>query len=106
MGEAERYGASWADYRRRVRWFLGSAGGFVGAGVVGIALLLASAPTPVVVPVAVVGVVTWVAIMVGAYRLQDWRCPRCGHLFALRNTPLARRCMSCGLPKWSTDGRS
>lgn len=55
-----------------------------------------------------------VAFTVAGYRAGNFQCPRCGELFFHKfddrawrrdwaHNPFARRCMHCGLPKWSTD---
>jgi hypothetical protein len=91
----ERYAAAWRSYRWRFRLvalvFLGGpvilqvlAGLRVGdAECTGVAL-------------------GWlVAFVITGVRWRLWHCPRCqGHFFLLN--PFARRCLSCGLPKWAS----
>jgi len=48
--------------------------------------------------------IAWLVLsLVGWLRLVFWRCPRCGRHFFFNgiSNPFARRCMHCGLPKWS-----
>jgi hypothetical protein len=40
----------------------------------------------------------WIAVyLTGAWWLTEWRCPRCGKIFA--NRLWTQRCISCGLSK-------
>ena len=40
----------------------------------------------------------WIAVyLTGAWWLTEWRCPRCGKIFA--NRLWTRQCISCGLTK-------
>jgi hypothetical protein len=40
----------------------------------------------------------WIAVyLTGAWWLTEWRCPRCGRIFA--NRLWTQRCISCGLSK-------
>jgi hypothetical protein len=42
--------------------------------------------------------VFWIAVyLTGAWWLTEWRCPRCGKIFA--NRLWTQRCISCGLSK-------
>ncbi|MFZ0773488.1 MAG: hypothetical protein WCA49_19870 [Candidatus Sulfotelmatobacter sp.] len=42
--------------------------------------------------------VGWIAVyLAGAWWLTEWRCPRCGKIFA--NRLWTQRCISCGLSK-------
>jgi hypothetical protein len=47
----------------------------------------------------------WIAVFfVTAIRLQSFRCPRCGEKFFVSSkyhNVFARRCLNCGLPKYS-----
>ena len=43
-------------------------------------------------------------VMVAHLRLMCWPCPRCGRSFHLSwwyGNAFARRCVHCGLPKWT-----
>ena len=43
-------------------------------------------------------------LVVTHLRLMHWPCPRCGrsfHVSWLYGNPFARRCVNCGLPKWT-----
>jgi hypothetical protein len=48
----------------------------------------------------------WIVIFfVTAIRLQSFRCPRCGEKFFVSrryHNVFARRCLNCGLPKFSS----
>jgi rubrerythrin len=42
--------------------------------------------------------VGWICVyLAGAWWLTEWRCPRCGKIFA--NRLWTQRCISCGLSK-------
>lgn len=61
-----------------------------------------------VIALPVWGVFAWIA----AYKKGNFRCPRCGESFfvawdnrrwhqGLRNKLWTRKCLHCGLPKWT-----
>ena len=66
--------------------------------------------------VAVTAVAWMIAFCMAGYRLSNFACPRCGEPFFRKfddrpsrrdwaHNPFARRCMHCGLAKWSTEAR-
>ena len=85
---------------------IGDAGALTRAG--GRTLLGGLAPLPIFVAIAV-----WmIAFAIVGYQKSNFACPRCGKPFFRRfddrpwrrswvHNPFARRCMHCGLPKWS-----
>ena len=97
---------AWKRYQfwRRLFWlvFFGSPVFFIGIGIPLMELFESEVPG---YPVAfvVMAAFAWTGYEVGSFR-----CPRCGEYFhscywgglPYRN-PLARRCLNCGLPKWS-----
>lgn len=55
------------------------------------------------IPVALV----WMAAFaITGFRVQCWKCPRCGNWFSAKwyynKSFLARKCVHCGLPKFAT----
>lgn len=98
------YAAQWARLRvmeRRERlWRLF----VVGAALAGFALMRL---VHTAIPFYVLVGVGFAACFVVQFPRVFFRCPRCGHHFFvgtwLQNMS-ARRCMNCGLPKWSSDG--
>ena len=45
----------------------------------------------------------WIAVyLTGAWWLTEWKCPRCGKIFA--NRLWTQRCISCGLSKDDVEG--
>ena len=75
-------------------------------GFLAIALLvgLLSKLSPDDVVFYILGLTWMIAFIVVAIRLQFFKCPRCHHKFfgsAGYSNPLARKCLHCGLPKWS-----
>jgi hypothetical protein len=101
MNNASFYVVAWSDYRRRCRWFLGVwFGGLLVAALFGtLATFINAIPAngPVFIALAVSW---WLALMILAFRIFLFRCPRC-NLFASFTNPLAKKCSDCGLPKWS-----
>ena len=68
-------------------------------------------------PVLIAAFVWIVASAAIGYVKSNFRCPRCGELFFRKfddrswrrdwqHNPFARRCMHCGLAKWSTEDPS
>jgi hypothetical protein len=93
-----QFAFAWGDYRRRRRWFLR-----VVVGGVVIAALLAALSTWLTLGIVVFWVlgVPWIiSVLVVAVLLQFFKCPRCHQPFSNGN-PFARKCLHCGLPKWS-----
>jgi hypothetical protein len=89
--EVGRYRRAWHSYvaRRNLVVVL-----FI--GLVPMGFLIAKLKLNEIVSMGVM--VGWIAVyLAGAWWLTQWRCPRCGNLFANRLwTP---RCISCGLSK-------
>lgn len=102
VSESPDYTSEWEDYSRRVRWFFGSwLGGFAVVGLLA-AVLGRLAIAGLVLTILAVA---WIALfIVLAVRLQLFKCPRCRQKFFMafsHYNPFARRCVHCGLPKWS-----
>lgn len=58
-------------------------------------------------PLYVVSGVWMVVLLVVCHRMKQFRCPRCGKpFFQARwyHNDVARRCVHCGLKKWSDVG--
>jgi len=97
-GERVRYQRAWRDYWRR--WWLmwGLFFGFVPCGVAASNLL----PT-----IAAEVLVAWaVGLAMSALAVGLFRCPACGRCFHQTwwwGNPFSRRCLHCGLRKWSTE---
>jgi hypothetical protein len=96
------YGRQWDEYRRSRNIVLVALVGFVPFSAV--ARLLANlTKIPSLFAIAMFG---WLVLLVcGAGGLGSFRCPRCGELFGetwwYRVGVFARRCMHCGLKKYS-----
>src|SRR5437867_2231180 len=104
MSISSQFEFAWRDYRRRRRWFFGTwLGGFV------IVASLAAIFDRLSLRTAgfwILGPAWMICFLVGALRLQLFRCPRCHRPFFNAywyGNPLARRCVHCGLPKWSAE---
>src|SRR2546428_14131174 len=102
MDDQSHFAFAWQDYRRRRRWFFGIwLGGFL---VVALVARLLSKLSLGDLDFAVLGPAWMTAFVVVAIRLQFFRCPRCHRKFfgaLLYSNPLAKKCVHCGLPKWS-----
>src|SRR5437879_5295172 len=102
MNSTSEFTSAWDDYRRRRRWFFGVwLGGFL--FVASLAALLNKLSLGDLA-FWILGPAWMASFVVVAARLQLFRCPRCHRRFF--NTfwygnLLARRCVHCGLPKWS-----
>jgi hypothetical protein len=95
---SSRFSNAWNDYRRRRRWLI----------------VWICSPLPVLLWYAlfdgkeIPGIMAFwgfVFLIIG-FRLSTFRCPRCGNFFFLKfllSNQFARRCVHCGLPKWSLD---
>jgi hypothetical protein len=98
------YEAQWQDYRRRSRLGLLLFLGYVpGVALLGLPLTLLFSSG---IPILVVAGAWMLALSVIGNRGLAWRCPRCGEHFFRGSwyyNSFARRCVHCGLPKWSTD---
>lgn len=96
------FALAWNDYHRRRRWFFGVwLGGF--AILVTLDMLLSKLPLRGLV-FDVLGPIWMIGFVIVAIRLSLFRCPRCHHRFFTtwwHGNPLARKCLHCGLPKWS-----
>jgi hypothetical protein len=102
MSDSPDFAVAWNDYRHRRRWFFGVwLGGFLAIALL-VGLLSKLSPDDVVF--YILGLTWMIAFIVVAIRLQFFKCPRCHHKFfgsAGYSNPLARKCLHCGLPKWS-----
>jgi hypothetical protein len=98
------YAEKWDDYRRRKRlcWVLFLT--YVpGRFAIGLALgrLFSSE-----LPLGIVAGMWMLALLIAGNSAIAWRCPRCGKPFFRRwwrYNSLARECLHCKLPKWSTE---
>lgn len=107
--DRDRYAAAWKRYKvLRLLFFV------LGVGwlpfVLGIVMFTdhwsLNSATDYPAMVAWFLVLLWViaACVVGAMRIL-WPCPRCGKLFRGFFRPfLPKRCVHCGLPRWSSRG--
>jgi hypothetical protein len=103
------HSCAWREYRRlRRQGVVVLLGGFVLEIVllVGMTLLLGPAGFHRVVPITLgsVAIVWFVASIIVGDRYQRWPCPRCGRPFGKTfwwHNPFARKCVHCGLPKWT-----
>ena len=97
---------AWRNYRRRRNQFV-----FVFVGYVPICFAFAYLTTKLfhtTVPGLTFGICWMVLFAVTGLRLQVLPCPRCGEAFFAKwfyHNIFARRCVHCGLPKYS-DSRS
>jgi 4-amino-4-deoxy-L-arabinose transferase-like glycosyltransferase len=102
MNHTSRFASTWNDYRRRRRWFFGVwLGGFI--IVASLAAFLAKLSLGDLA-FAVLAPAWGLAFVVVAVRLQFFLCPRCHRHFSKAfwyGNPFARKCVHCGLPKWS-----
>jgi hypothetical protein len=96
------YAEDWKEYKRlRKQWVLVILGYVPVVGTFGyVSIKLFHTSTP-----AFVLAFFWMALFVlTGWRVQLWRCPRCGKWFSAKwwynKGFLARRCVHCGLPKY------
>jgi hypothetical protein len=100
------YADSWKEYRRYLREFLLVwLGGFLAVAAIA-AIFNSLFHTLLPGEIAAVG---WILLfLITGIRYQTFRCPRCGNWFAAKwwynKSFLARKCVHCGLPKFSDDG--
>lgn len=102
------HSSAWRQYRKLRRQFA-----FVWLGglvlelalLVGMTLLLGPAGHRAVPIILVTVAIVWsVAAIIFGQRYQQWPCPRCGRPFGRTfwwHNPFARKCVHCGLPKWT-----
>jgi hypothetical protein len=103
------HSSAWKKYRRlRRQAVVVLLGGLVLeiTLLVGMTLLLGPAGYRAV-PITLMSVfIVWlVASIIVGDRYQRWPCPRCGRPFGKTfwwHNPFARKCVHCGLPKWTT----
>jgi len=100
------YAEGWEEYRRYGRdlllvWF----GGFLEAAAIA---TISNCLFHPLVPGEVAAVSWMVLFFIAGARYQTFRCPRCGEKFSAtwwyQLSFLARKCVHCGLPKFSDDG--
>jgi hypothetical protein len=96
------YAEDWKKYKRlRNQWILVLVGYVPVVGTFGyVSMKLFHSTTP-----AFVLAFLWMALfLVTGWRVQLWRCPRCGEWFSAKwwynKSFLARQCVHCGLPKY------
>jgi hypothetical protein len=96
------YDGSWKGYRKRRRLFwIVFLTYLPGASFIGILLERIFNSE---YPIYVVAILWMIAFAVTGLRLTYWKCPRCdNHFFAKRwyVNQFARKCLHCGLPKWT-----
>jgi len=101
----------WADLRCLQRR-LGVAG-FEAMTVLVLAFLSTLAPRNISKLLMLALLIVWILVLIRLLKVYSkftyWLCPRCGQPFHYMvgwlgrvNNPFARRCVHCGLPKWST----
>ena len=96
------YEDNWIDYRKRRRLFWIVFLTYVpGASFIGILLEKTIGSE---YPIYIVAILWMLAFAITGLRLTYWKCPRCNkHFFAKwwGVNQFARKCLHCGLPKWS-----
>jgi hypothetical protein len=96
------YTATWNKFRCRRRWANGAlAGGFA-------MLMIAFFFNTSILQAftLAIGMILMPVFLINQFRVNYFRCPRCGRHFFIRfliNDIFARRCVHCGLPKWAKD---
>lgn len=89
--DVERYRRAWHNYVARRNLLVVLFVGFVPLGFLVARLRLGEA-------VSLLLLVLWIAVyLAGAWWFTQWRCPRCGKIFADRLW--TSHCISCGLSK-------
>jgi hypothetical protein len=94
----------WDDYRARRAWFLLAFVSWMPLGVFVAFPLYRRFESST--PIYVVGAIGMAFFLITGLRLYAFRCPRCHRPFFHRllfYNVLSRRCMQCGLAKWSGD---
>lgn len=99
------YTEAWNEYRRYRRDLLLVWVGYI--PVVGAIAAISGRLFHTFIP-AMIAVAAWMLLFIFAgVRYQTFRCPRCGEWFAgdwwYSLSFLARKCVHCGLPKFSED---
>jgi hypothetical protein len=92
----------WNEYKRRRNLFLLALLGYMPVVATLGSLIARVFHTETLFPIVAFGWMGFLAI--SALRLNCWPCPRCGKWFAATwwyRNPFARRCVHCGLPKYS-----
>jgi hypothetical protein len=112
MADNPAYAAAWRSYRRSRRAFWALFVLFLPALALVNRAVGAHANGGTIV--AVTAFAWMIACSLAGYRSSNFACPRCGKLFFRKfddrpwrgewaHNPFARRCMHCGLAKWSTE---
>src|SRR5437588_826428 len=93
---------AWKDYRRRRRWFFGVwLGGFL---VVVLLVKLLSTLSLDDLAFYILGPAWMIGFLIAGMRMWLFQCPRCHRRFFCtwwHGNLFARKCLHCGLPKWS-----
>ena len=95
---------TWTDYRRRrLQFYSAWLGGPV---LISLLAFIKERMTPQILSFvfSALGLLWMTTFAVTALRFQRFRCPQCDKLFfgtRRHVNPWARRCIHCGLPKWS-----
>ncbi|MGB6430189.1 MAG: hypothetical protein WBF06_06360, partial [Candidatus Acidiferrales bacterium] len=93
---------SWDSYKRlRNQFYLAL---FAQASIVILFICFSDALRRNLAPCVALEIVCTLLFVVAAFRLQRFRCPRCGELFfaaAYYHNVFASRCLHCELPKFS-----
>lgn len=104
MKRDDRYISNqWADYQRRVRWFVRAITAFVSSFLLFVYALRLDYKTGLA-GAAALAAVSFLCLVAAMLRLQFFPCPNCGKPFAYRyvnDLPVfVSACKHCGLPKW------
>jgi len=100
----------WRQLRRVQRRL--SIAGLEAVAVLFFAFLSTLAPRNISKPLVFALLILWIWILIRLLKVYSqftyWLCPKCGQPFHYTvgwlgrvNNPFARRCVHCGLPKWS-----
>ena len=91
----------WADYQRRVRWFMAATVAFIPSFAL---LILALQYEYGLMGALTLFAVSLLCVVVATLRLQFFPCPNCGKPSAFKyvnHLPIfVSACKHCGLPKW------
>ena len=104
MSDEPTYAAAWQDYRWRRRWFfIAWLGGPVCIFALTACLVFLWCTFPESIGIGL-GLLWMASFMLTGGRLTWFRCPRCREPFFCTwwySNQFARKCVHCGLPKWS-----
>ena len=96
MTDVDNYREAWATFRRYAIWNLALLPAMLVVPFLALVFNRELSAVHLLIPAFVFVGAIYIGFMVANYKLRQWRCPRCNHLWMV-TTGIFAKCRVCGL---------